>query len=189
MLANTRAKSLVALLQRVIEGLERQRAAVEAAAAARTSELDRVNQLLVDVPLVLSSTSFLPGGANAPEELKHVEDGELAGEEEDEDGEESGSSHAMDVDNSSESEGEVKPVARDPYGVIEVSSLLAERERPEPEMEEGNGGLGFQSIESDSTVTARSLLPPRIARKTKKQRKVAFDDEEEEEEKVVVQLF
>lgn len=187
MLATNRAKSLVTLVQRVLEGLERQRDAMVAAAAARSSELDKVNQLLLDVPLVLSSTSFLPGGENAPQELIHIEEGEVGddGEVED-DGEGSSTSHDMDVD-SGES-GEVKPAARDPYGMIEVSSLLAERERLDETGGNIGSGFGIQSIESDAAVIARSLMPPRASR-TSTKRRIRDLTEEDEEEDIKVEVM
>ncbi len=75
MLANARAKSLVALVHRVLDGLERQRVAMEAAATARRSDLERANQQLLEAPLVLSSASFLPGGENAPADYAGAEEG------------------------------------------------------------------------------------------------------------------
>ncbi|VUZ43425.1 unnamed protein product [Hymenolepis diminuta] len=182
-MANNRAKSLVALVHRVLEGLERQRSAIVAAAAARASDLDRANQQLLDVPLVLSSTSFLPGGENAPDGLKHVEEGEVAGDDDDDDNNEESS----DMDLEGASEEEIKSGTtdgRNPYGFIEVSSLLAEREKLEAggsDFEDLEGGI--QSIESD--VTAR-ILPPRAKRS-----KISFfvkEEESEDDEEIVVQL-
>lgn len=174
-MANSRAKSLVTLVQRVLEGLERQRAAMIAAAAARSSELDRAKQQLLDVPLVLSSTSFLPGGENAPDGQKNVEEGELAG---DDDEDINGSSSDMDVEGDSEEE--VKPAGRNPYGVIEVSSVLAEKERSsESELAEG---LGFPSLESDSSALH---LPPRPKRR---KLPIAVKEEDEDDEEVVINL-
>ncbi|VDD81404.1 unnamed protein product [Mesocestoides corti] len=181
-LANARAKSLVALLHRVIDAFERKY--VETT-AARSSDLDVANRDLSDLNLTASSTYFLPGGKNAPEGLAHVEEGELmSGEDDDFDME------VCSTEKSSEGEVVDNPLSRDPYGVIEVSSLLAHQERPVGSVDDNNGDLGFQSIESDSAALTRSLLPHRgIKRITKGSKKREVLDEEEEEGTDVVQLY
>lgn len=195
MLANARARSLVALVQRVLEGLDRQRSAAEAARTARLSEFQAATQQLLDVPLVLSSSSFLPGGANAPEGYDNLEEGEVVapGEEEGDD--------EMEVatTTSEEEETEVKtgkPVKRDPYGVIEVSSLLAaatNQRDEEGDYGEGLDQLGGETLEADAAAITHSFLPPRGRRgsaEQQQQRKyLAFLDEEEEESTTVVQLL
>ncbi|CAL8108592.1 unnamed protein product [Calicophoron daubneyi] len=134
-MANTRAQSLVALVQRVRDSLLRQREASLAAAHARASEIEGKQVSAPVGPMILSTISFLPEEVN-PTVSDECEEGELVGEELDA---LMGSDTDMDVVTSEEEEPttvtEVStrasvPVSafkslshNDPYGVIEVQSL------------------------------------------------------------------
>ncbi|KAL7057594.1 hypothetical protein AAHC03_016496 [Spirometra sp. Aus1] len=189
LLANSRARSLVTLVHRVLDGLERQRQARQAASSARQADLERAKQVAEDAPLVLSSASFLPGGENAPVEELALEEGELGPLSADE----------SDMDISSGSEEASAPAApRDPYGVIELSSLVPDENqssnRPTEDSSLVANWPNLSCIESDAAVlshnlpggrkrTARSFPQPE---KSAVLRRVAGAEEEEEEESTAV---
>ncbi|VDP92466.1 unnamed protein product [Echinostoma caproni] len=133
-MANSRAQSLVALVQRVLDGLKRQREAILAASHARASEVERALESSRKAPLMLSSISFLPEEVNAPQtkDMLDYEEGEVIGE----DWLSSDEDDNMDVVHSSDegesgAGGRTEPSVKKPathldlYGVIEVSSRLA----------------------------------------------------------------
>lgn len=131
-MANSRAQSLVALLQRVLDGLKRQQEVTLAASHARSCELENALESCRQAPLVLSSISFLPDEINTPQAFDY-EEGEVVGD----DWLSSGEDDNMDVVSSSEegdnvSANDEQPPVKQPsthldlYGVIEVSSRLTE---------------------------------------------------------------
>nr|VZI52097.1 unnamed protein product [Spirometra erinaceieuropaei] len=185
LLANSRARSLVTLVHRVLDGLERQRQARQAASSARQADLERAKQVAEDAPLVLSSASFLPGGENAPVEELALEEGEL--------GPLSADESDMDISSGSE-EGSAPAAPRDPYGVIELSSLVPDENqssnRPAEDSSLVANWPNLPYMESDAAVlshnlpggrkwTARSFPQPE---KSAVLRRVAGAEEEEEEE-------
>ncbi|THD22176.1 Exosome complex exonuclease rrp45 [Fasciola hepatica] len=138
-MASSRAQSLVALVQRVLDGLKRQQEVALAASHARSSELENALESLRQAPLVLSSISFLPDEVNAPQanDALDYEEGEVIGD----DWLSSDEADNMDVVSSSEDEETVVATEEpsieklsthlDLYGVIEVPSRPTE-DNPTP---------------------------------------------------------
>lgn len=156
-LGNSRAQNLVALVNRVLDGLRIQRETNLAAAHARSSELNHLLKSTQFPPLVLSSFSFLSNDLITSDKAGVVEreEGELlmedmkvlidsdkdmdieTPEEEDTDGEES------------PFQSKVKPVTKLlPYGVIEVPSTSALTEHSH----------SLESL-SDSNAFWRTVVP------------------------------
>ncbi|VDL98310.1 unnamed protein product [Schistocephalus solidus] len=193
LLANSRARSLVTLVHRVLDGLERQRQARQAASSARQADVERAKQMEEDAPLVLSSASFLPGGDNAPMGELALEEGEL--------GPLSADESDMDISNGSEEEVEgITPAApRDPYGVIELSSLAPEENQSNDHATQyGSRVVDWSSLpclESDAAVMSHNLPGgrKRAARSIHQLEKSAVsrrvEEEDEEESTALVHLL
>ncbi|TGZ64854.1 hypothetical protein CRM22_006149 [Opisthorchis felineus] len=154
-MADSRARSLVALVNRVLDGLKRQHEAMRAAMHARSSELDATRDNSLNAPLVLSTISFLQEQVNGmPEGL---EEGELVGEEFDEYGD---SADDMDVVSDEADANQLSAetgIAQNPaghyqpYGVIEVSCLKFDESGP---TDSGDGLKQFSEMFDVPGITA-----------------------------------
>lgn len=181
-MANTKAKSLVALLNQLTEGILAHKHANIASLHVRSSELTKALDLSANTPLVLSTISYVADDINKNYK-KNYEQGELFsdGLNLDSDMEISGSDDevvGLDISNVNSDVPKPKQL---PYGVIEISSSILDKEKSD-NLQTVDFLDAFGSIKYSTELNTNMSMSENLKSNPKKSH---FDDDDDESVSIV----